>query len=141
MRSCPRLRSLRAPSAGRLLLAGALFLWALSGCASTYEGGGRGERNRISQEELQSSAYASAYEAVERLRPRWLVVRGDLSPNTADPVMAYVDGTRFGPAEALRQMSAENIASMRFLPAAEATARHGRGNRNGVIEVETRSGQ
>ncbi|PSQ78749.1 MAG: hypothetical protein BRD37_02135 [Bacteroidetes bacterium QH_8_67_23] len=129
------------PSPALCLLLAAALLGALPGCAATRSGGGESDRNHITRKELADPpAHANAYAAVQKLRPQWLRIRGDLSPNTTNPIMVYVDGSRYGPATTLRQLNVANIESMSFLGAAEATAKHGRGNANGVIEVETRDG-
>jgi hypothetical protein len=120
-----------------------LLLGPCCGCAATRsDSSGGSDRSLITREELaEPPAYANAYNAVENLRPQWLITRGDVSPNSNNPISVYVDGARYGPVSTLRDINVGNIASMSFLKAAEATARYGRGNENGVIEVRTRSGE
>ena len=117
-----------------------LFLLALglsgglSACA-TGAGGSSGpsrSANRITQEELADFTTLSALDAIRRLRPRWLQVRG------GTPV-AMLDGARLGGPDALRSVAVSDVASMQFLSASDATLRYGTNFPAGAIEVRTRT--
>jgi hypothetical protein len=116
-----------------LVLAAAV---GLAGCASSG-GGARPEgstSNRIVQEELMPlGAQLDAYQAIERLRPRWL------QPRVGQPAPTlYVDGTRRGGLSDLRSMRLSIVERMEYMSASDATTRFGTGNRGGAIMVFTR---
>jgi hypothetical protein len=79
----------------------------------------------------------SAYDAISRLRPNWMT-RGTKSfdpPRTEFPIV-FLGGNRYGEIETLRNLSADQIAEIRFYSPAEAGGRFGmQGGLSGVIEV------
>jgi hypothetical protein len=79
----------------------------------------------------------SAYDAISRLRPNWMT-RGTKSfdpPSTELPIV-FVGGNRYGEIETLRNLSADQIAEIRFYSPAEAGGKFGmQGGLSGVIEV------
>jgi hypothetical protein len=79
----------------------------------------------------------TAYDAISRLRPNWLT-RGTKSfdpPRTELPVV-FLAGNRYGEIETLRNLSADQIAEIRFYSPAEAGGRFGmQGGLSGVIEI------
>lgn len=117
-------------------------------------------RDLILGEEVRRLASVSnAYEAVEMLRPEWLIrrgtgnwretPRGSMSgmgsvTSTVDveeaeaTIRAYVDDVALGKVEALKDISTEAIVSIRFLTPAAATTRWGAGHQHGAILVTTR---
>ena len=122
----------------------------LSACASTTdtpfaEGGetasraARGNSTLIVRAQLAQLTGRSAYEAVETLNRRWIQRQrgGGLS---AGPAYARVviDGFSRGELEDLHRLSTENIETMRYLSALDATTKYGTGFPGGVIEVTTR---
>ncbi|MDH5588542.1 MAG: hypothetical protein OEZ65_12405 [Gemmatimonadota bacterium] len=115
-----------------------LFLAALaaglSACASGGGGGGapRGSTNRIIESELEALVSLDAFEAVQRLRPRWLTPRAGSVPQVV------VDGTQQGGPEALRRFRVSDVQELRYLSAGDATMRYGTGFPGGAIEVVTR---
>lgn len=121
-----------------ILLALLVATATASGCGSA-----RGPHNAsrdadvITQEELERSNIGSAYHAIERLRPRFLRVRGPSSVTNAaaDRVVVYVDNARMGYVDVLRDMQASEIVEIRYLNAPDATSRFGTGHTAGVILV------
>lgn len=95
--------------------------------------------NLISAEELTEVATLNAWEAVGRLRPRWLQTRGasSLRGEPSLPVV-YVDNANFGNLDSLRLLSVQDIDFMRYRNASDATTRYGTGHTGGVIEVFTK---
>jgi hypothetical protein len=104
----------------------------------------------ITAEQIEEVVAVDAYEAVDILRPQWLVQRpgrvlGSL-PQTRNPVggtlteglPVYLDDFRLGGVDQLRGLSVHRIESIRFVPAAVATTRWGVGNSYGAIQVVTR---
>ena len=122
----------------------------LSACASSTdtpfaEGGetalraARGSSILIVRAQLDRLTGRSAWEAVETLNPRWLQIRRGISL-VFGPVYARVviDGIARGELDELRRLSTENIETMRYLSALDATTKYGTGFPGGVIEVTTR---
>ena len=107
----------------------------LAGCASSGGGTGRvagATTNRIVLAELESLGQLDALQAVQRLRPRWLTSRG-----SGQPVL-YVDGAPRGNPDELRFMPSNQVASMEFMSASDASNRFGAGHQGGAILVLTR---
>lgn len=79
----------------------------------------------------------SARQVIERLRPRFLRVRGptSLSNPDADRIVVYVDNSRMGGVEVLDQIQADDIAEIRYLSAPDATSRYGIGHSAGAILI------
>jgi len=124
------------PSRTVLLMAFALAL-GLAGCASSGGGGG-GDRvpgataNRIVRAELEPIAQLDAYQAIARLRPRWLRSRSGVSP------VLYVDQARRSDLNDLRQLRVTDIDEIEFMSSGDATTRFGTGHSGGAILVATR---
>ena len=91
----------------------------------------------ITAEELERSNVGSAYHVIERLRPRFLRVRGPSSVTNAaaDRVVVYVDNTRMGYVDVLHDMQSSDILEIRYLNASDATSRFGTGHTAGAILV------
>ena len=89
-------------------------------------------RNRISRAEIMERGdnASTAMEVVRRLRPAWLLARGN-------PVV-YVDNVRRpGGVDALFNVPVGQIRLLEFIGAADATTRWGTGHTGGVIQVLT----
>jgi hypothetical protein len=115
------------------------ILAAVTACASATSGNSGADRgDALSREQIGATRAPNAYDAVARLRPRWLMARS-ASTLQADgnPVLVYVDGHRMGQVQELRSLPIENISEIRYVDARDATTRYGTGHANGVIEVTT----
>lgn len=119
-----------------IVLVGAVLLY---GCASPRTGGEGTTRNVITAEEIADPTFhtASAWDAVQRLRPHWLRSRATISSGETSPFV-FLDGSRFGDLQALRTIPVADVEEMRFLDSRDATTRFGTGYSAGVIEVSTR---
>lgn len=109
----------------------------LSGCASGGGGSGsatrRGGANRIIEAELEAIPQLSAFQAVQRLRPRWLHTR------TGSPPQVHIDGNQqIAGVDALKSLPSGEVQEMRFLGAADATTQFGTNYISGVILVTTK---
>lgn len=106
-----------------------------AGCASGGgEGGPRRDPNLITAAELADYSNLTCYDVIQRLRPRWLQRRG----SDQNPVV-YQDGSRVGEAEGvLSGMPVNEVESLRYLDASNATTRYGTGHGAGAIEITTR---
>lgn len=112
----------------------ALLLMLLLACASTTEtNSARQSTNTLTAAEIAASTARSAFEAVDLLRPQWLRTRG----GTYLPAV-YLDNTKYGEIDALRNIPAANIAEMQYLSSNDATTRFGTGHVGGAILVKTK---
>jgi hypothetical protein len=122
-------------STKRAMLFVSALLLGLTACAS---GGGTARpaganANRIVRAELDAfGGQADAYQAVQRLRPRWLQVRSGVGNTVA---VLYVDGGRRGPVTELRSLRPTEIQRMEYMSASDATTRFGTGHSGGAILV------
>ena len=71
-----------------------------------------------------------AYQAIQRLRPRWLRGRSGRDP------FVYVNGRRRGGLDVLRALRADSVLGVEFVEPEDATIRFGAGG--GVIQLRTR---
>jgi uncharacterized spore protein YtfJ len=115
-------------------------------------GGLKPSANFITADEIERVHVQNGYEAVQKLRPALLRQRQVASANgqggvskdappikgtnvSAGDLVVYVDGTRMGEIDQLRQISASSIATMRYYSPSEAQMKWGSGHPGGVIEV------
>jgi len=113
----------------------------LYGCASTQQAGStRRNPSVITAEEIAGSSVKDAFEAVQLLRPQWLRTRGVSSTSSLEAieVATYVNGSRYGGVENLRNVPAANVIELRYLNATDATTLYGTGNLGGAIIVKTK---
>jgi hypothetical protein len=109
--------------------------------------GGPAPRDRAVISEAELSALPgdmNAYEAVQRLRPFWLVVRAERSFNASlAEILAYQGDMRLGNAESLKNIRASEVLRLEYFDASQAVARlPGIGNSRpaGAIVVRMRVG-
>jgi hypothetical protein len=122
------------------------WAWALvliSACAYGTRAGNERQvsesQDVISRADLDRIVASTAFEAVERLRPRWLQPRGPtsvLEPQGTLPTV-YVDGRPAGDLTALNAIPTEEISELHYVSPTDATTRWGTGVSGGVIEVIT----
>lgn len=93
----------------------------------------------ITMEELATQT-GTARQAIQRLRPRFLRVRGPSTIHSpeADRIVVYVDNARMGSVEILDQIRSEDITEIRYLNSADATSRYGMGHSAGAIVITRR---
>jgi len=93
----------------------------------------------ITRTELDRAPYASAYHAIEALRPTWLYRRSRATIRSSNPLpIVYLDGIRTGDLEQLHLMSADDVDTMTLLSPADATTLFGTGHPSGAVDVRTR---
>ena len=119
---------------------------ALVGCASTGPNPtvARQSAAVLTAEEI-SSAHAdatSAYDAIARLRPNWLSVKGVTSgyynANTQYATV-FLDGQPYGDLLTLKNIAAYNVGTIHYYDVTQAGAKFGiRGGASGVIEVSSK---
>ena len=113
----------------------------LGGEFETSAAASQGNSRLIVRAQFEQLAGQSAWWAVETLNPRWLQARTvsvNYGPSYARVV---VDGTVRGELAELYRMNTDNIETMRYLSASDATTRYGTGYLGGVIEVTMRRGR
>jgi hypothetical protein len=112
-----------------------------SASASTEEPRPRPNRSMLTREEMAGGHWASAYEMIESLRPRWLSSRGaELADGSAVEVQVYLDNQRLGGINALRTIQVADIAAIQFVDPVAAASRWGPDHHNGAIMLSTRTG-
>ncbi len=115
---------LRHPFSGALVAV--LLAGLAAGCASS--GGGSGgsssgsSSNRITLEDMQAASVSNAYDAVQRLRPRWMQSRGARSTQGDTQIVVAVNGTYFGPVDSLRQFSIDELDAISYLDSGSAAS-------------------
>ncbi len=109
----------------------------VSGCASRLKTGEVRDHGTLTKEQIMESHFTTAYDAVEALRSNWLQARGTDSFQTPSEVLVYLDNTRLGGTDKLREIAANTIVYMRFYDGVSATGRWGIGHAAGVIYVST----
>lgn len=115
-----------------------LLLTSLGACAAKKPpDAGFRDRSVITAEQLDATAYPSAYEAVQAIHGNWMRTRGVNSPTTPGMVWVLLNGVRLGGVETLRRISTQEITFIRYYDAASAGARWGRDMANGAIFVST----
>jgi hypothetical protein len=124
----------------RALTCGALaVLCTASGCVPATQGAGsaRGGGAQLTRQELAEVTSDNIYDAIAKLRPEWLTSRGPTSVTDGTPsvVDVYMDGTRLGKADYLRQVRLLDVTEVRYWDAGQASARFGMGHPRGVIEI------
>lgn len=101
---------------------------------------GRSEPNVITADQIAETRAVTAYDAVHKLQPNFLVARGPtslLGTSSAFPNV-YVDNVPYGALSTLQDIPAQDVAMIRMYRAWEATYKFGTGNMGGVIEVFTK---
>ena len=114
-----------------------LGLLVLTACATAAPGTTRIRADQISHQEIVDQGPCSAWELVQNLRPIWLRKRGQTSFTQETDVVVYLDSTRMGYRDSLRQIDAHNIDYIEYMDARRATVRFGTGHVNGAILVHT----
>lgn len=110
---------------------------------SAQANGRRPRRNprELTPEEIDEAHVRTAYDAVARLRSRWLINRGgnpDADGSVA--VQVYVNGSNTGGVETLQRISANDVARMQWLDPMASRSRYGPGNGRGAIVVTLKTG-
>lgn len=105
----------------------------VSACAAGSAGGSSGGGDTIAADELATVSNLSLYDAVQRLRPRWLQPRAG-----QDLPRIMMNGSQLGGVEVLRGMQATDVSSVRYLDSQDATTRYGTGYTGGAIELTSR---
>jgi hypothetical protein len=98
--------------------------------------------NLLTREEILGTYAMNVYEAVAKLRPNFLVTRGQntiLGSDTGYPKV-YLDHILFGDLQSLKSIDPMAVREVRYYNAAAASNRFGLGNASGAIEVISAAG-
>ncbi|MFQ5603339.1 MAG: hypothetical protein ACE5HS_08740 [bacterium] len=117
-----------------------LSLLVFGACASTQNGNSnftRRNRDSISTAEIRANSAANAYDLIHNLRPHWLRGRGtrSIKNEQASFPYVYVNESRHGDIQSLRNLATENITEIQFLNPGDATNRFGLGHASGAILI------
>jgi hypothetical protein len=95
------------------------------------------DANVITKDEIASVQVANLYDAVTRLRPNFLVNRGQSTLRGADNgyPKVYLDRSLLGDINALKTLTPNGIREIRYYNGAEASSKFGLDNTSGAIEV------
>ncbi|MGQ0714229.1 MAG: hypothetical protein ACT4PJ_10900 [Gemmatimonadaceae bacterium] len=119
----------------------ALVAAFMAGCApprAASEGGAPADRNLITLEQVEAARVDNAYELVRTLHPMWLRKRGSSSIQNDGEIIVYLNDTRMGGPETLRQIETISITSIRFYDVGAANFKFGQGHSHGAIQVSTK---
>jgi len=99
-----------------------------------------GSGDVLSEDEFVGTSATDAYGLVQQYRPNWLRGRGPLSITdpTAGDIQIYINSSRWGDANHLHEIPAQDVVEMRILRGPDATMKYGVNHAAGVIEVITR---
>lgn len=136
------IRFTRRPWTGFLFI---LTLALVSACASSGNGDqAPTNQDRLTFDELQSVQANSLYDAVQRLRPRWLTEErrsGSRSFGMTTDLVVYHHQTFLGGVDVLREWSPDAVRQLQWLDGPKAAATlSGLGSRHvaGAIVIHTR---
>ncbi|MEK9501113.1 hypothetical protein [Gaopeijia maritima] len=105
----------------RLLLV-ALFAILATGCASA-SGSSEGRRSDLlTRDEIMGAEATNLYDVVQRLRPRWLSVRGTRSFNMETSIVVFQNDMHLGGTASLREVSPELAWEIAYMDGARASA-------------------
>jgi hypothetical protein len=96
------------------------------------------DRDVMTAAEISESRATTAYEAIERLRPRFLLTNVDLGPTV--PRQVYLNGVALGGFNELRTIPASSVREIRFVRAIDS-APFGTAHSEGAILVISKAGR
>lgn len=99
-----------------------------------------GGANLITQAEIEYANVGTAYEAIQRLRPRMLQRRlgSSTDKGEAGEIVVYLDEAKYGYPDQLNSIVASTIREIRYYSPSDATTKWGTGHTEGVIQVLTK---
>ena len=121
----------------RPLVLAIVLLSSGAACGARQATAGPRDRSVITAEQIEEGGFRNAYEAVETLRRTWLIERPD-GLTIQRRIQVYLDNSRLGGVEMLRQISVAQIESLRYIDGATAMNRWGVDHSLGVIMVVSR---
>ena len=114
------------------------LLLAVAACGSAEvapENRPRTRSDRLTQDDILQTGMTTMYDVIQRLQPAWLIPQRE--KGLPAPVGVFMDGTRVGNADFLRQIPATQVVEARFLNnrqiAAELTRRQQEGIASAIM--------
>jgi hypothetical protein len=138
------LTSRRSPfraGAGLILTLAVLGGGQLAACAggpARPNAAPRRDPRELTYAQMREGNYVTVFDAVEALKSNWLRERGPSSFINPSRVLVYLDDSRLGGVERLRELNTSGVAFVHWFSGIEASARWGPGHDDGVILVATR---
>ena len=115
------------------MMAAALVM-ALAACGPAVTSTpGRGNARLLTEDELGRASVNNVFDAVQRLRPAWLMPR--YAGGTRGYPAIFVGSQRYGEVETLRTIETANVREVHYFDAVSASSRFGRNVPFGVIQV------
>ena len=92
--------------------------------AETASGETRGDRRTVTADELDAVPGTNLYDALQRLRPLWLLTSPSRarSVNVRTATIVVVDGRHFGGVDALHGLPISGVRQIRYLTGTEAAS-------------------
>lgn len=112
-----------------------LLVALLAACVPGGTAGPGRSSDLITAEEIRENPSPNAYELIRKLHPTWLRGRGSTTlrePSAANSIVVYLDETRYGGVDALRQMSTAGVHAIRYLTPSSPGVRI-QGNENAYV--------
>jgi hypothetical protein len=106
-----------------------VVLGAANACASAGAGAAspatKTSPNLITAAEIDAGDFRSAYDVVQRLRPNWFTkaAGGSQAIGGGSGLLVYLDNTRMGGVEALRDLTPGGIQSLEYMDASTAQSK------------------
>ena len=126
-------------SAVLIALALTLAPAACSSTGTTSDGSARARRNPnlITAAEMADVSQQNVFDAIRRLRPAWLRVRGRAAAtiDRESTIRVYVDGFLRGSTRLLGRIRSSVVQEIRHLGPRDAVLRYGSSHRDGAIMV------
>ncbi len=122
-------------------IAGSLLCLVVGVSCASPAGGRSGparDPNLLTTEDVETSNQTDAYGLIQTQRPNWLRRRGRQSVHLTSAIVVYMDVTRLGGVESLRQIPINVIRRVEYLDGTTATQRFGTGHGMGAIVVWSR---
>ncbi len=94
----------------------------VAGCGASGERTSRSNPSIITQDELAELSGVNLYEAVDRLRPRWLHSRSVMGLSGPGQVLVYINRGYQGGPESLRDLGISGVHRIRYLDGPRAAA-------------------
>ena len=98
----------------------------------------RPDRTVLTRADFAGHQFETAYDAVYALRRNWLANREVDDTFTKASRQVYVDNSRMGGLDKLREIRTSNIESITYIDGIQAYARWGLGHDSGVLLIKSR---
>jgi outer membrane cobalamin receptor len=100
-----------------------------------------GQRNVITQEEIEASTASNVYDMIAQLRGEYLKDRGKISirTNQHEKAVVFLNDQEYGILETMRNIPLGRISEVRYYPGTDAVNRFGAQYGGGVVMLISRN--